>query len=157
VERRTRRRGPRRPQRRALTGTVPGWAARALDDLPPAADAEPGAPWYPLQHAFGFTAFGANVFVAGRRGHVLVEPHDESGSGQEELYLVIRGGAEFTLDDATVAGAALFVVAVRDPGVRRSAVALEADTTLLVLGGRPSDAFESTWRPSHFEGVPRVL
>lgn len=94
---------------------MPGWAARALDDLPFAADAEAGAPWYPLQHAFGVTAFGANVFVAGKPGHVLVEPHDESGSGQEELYLVLRGSAEFTLDGANVTGAALFVVAVREP------------------------------------------
>jgi hypothetical protein len=136
---------------------MPGWAARALDDLPRAADAEPGAPWYPLQHAFGLTAFGANVFVAGKPGHVLVEPHDESGSGQEELYLVLRGSAEFTLDGTDVRGAAFFVVAVRDPRVVRSAVGLEADTTLLVLGGRPTDRFESTWLPSHFEGVPRLL
>lgn len=136
---------------------MPGWAARALDDLPFAADAEAGAPWYPLQHAFGVTAFGANVFVAGKPGHVLVEPHDESGSGQEELYLVLRGSAEFTLDGANVTGAALFVVAVREPRVVRGAVALEAETTLLVLGGRPNDGFESTWLPSHFEGVPRLL
>jgi hypothetical protein len=136
---------------------VPGWAARALEDLPLAADAAPGAPWFPLQHVFGFTAFGANVFVAGEPGRVLVEPHDERGSGQQELYLVLRGSAEFTLDDATVTGPALFVVAVRDPGVLRSAIALEADTALLVLGGRPNDRFESTWLPSHFEGVPRLL
>ena len=136
---------------------MPGWAARALDDLPLAADSEPGAPWYPLQHAFGFTAFGANMFVAGKPGHVLVEPHDESGSGQEELYLVLRGSAEFTLDGATVIGTSLFVVGVRDPGVVRSAIALEAATMLLVLGGRPTDGFESTWLPSHFEGVPRLL
>jgi hypothetical protein len=49
------------------------------------------------------------------------------------------------------------VVAVRDPRVVRSAVALEAETTLLVLGGRPTDGFESTWLSSHFEGVPRLL
>ena len=97
------------------------------------------------------------MFVAGKPGHVLVEPHDESGSGQEELYLVLRGSAEFTLDGANVAGAALFVVAVREPRVVRGAVALEAETTLLVLGGRPNDGFESTWLPSHFEGVPRLL
>jgi hypothetical protein len=136
---------------------VHGWAAQALEDVPLAADAEPGAPWYPLQHVFGFTAFGANVFVAGAPGHVLVEPHDESGSGQEELYLVLRGSAEFSLDGKPVTGAALFVVAVREPVVVRRAVALEAGTTLLVVGGRPTDEFESTWLPSHFEGVHRLL
>ena len=136
---------------------MPGWAARALEDLPLAADAEPGASWYPLQHLFGFTAFGANAFVALEPGHVLVEQHDEQSSGQEELYLVLRGSAEFTLDGASVTGAAVFVVAVRDPGVTRRAVALEAGTTLLVLGGEPTDTFESTWLASHFEGVQRLL
>jgi hypothetical protein len=52
---------------------MPGWAARALDDLPLAA-AESGAPWYPLQHAFGFSAFGANVFVAGSPGTCSSSP-----------------------------------------------------------------------------------
>jgi uncharacterized cupin superfamily protein len=110
-----------------------------------------------LQHVFGFTAFGVNVFVAREPGQVLVEPHDEIGSGQEELYLVLRGSCEFTLDGEAVTGAALFVVAVRGMGVTRSAVALEADTALLAVGGRASDTFESTWLPSHFEGVPRLL
>jgi hypothetical protein len=136
---------------------LPGWAARALEDLPLAADAKPDTPWHPLQHVFGLTAFGANVFVAGESGDVLVEPHDESGSLQEELYLVLRGSAEFMLDGESVTGDALFVVAVRDPGVKRSAVALEPGTTVLVLGGRPRDDFESTWLPSHFEGVPRLV
>jgi quercetin dioxygenase-like cupin family protein len=107
-----------------------------------------------LQHVFGFTAFGVNVFVAREPGQV---PHDEIGSGQEELYLVLRGSCEFTLDGEAVTGAALFVVAVRGMGVTRSAVALEADTALLAVGGRASDTFESTWLPSHFEGVPRLL
>jgi hypothetical protein len=136
---------------------MPGWAAGALDDLPLAADSEPDAPWHPLQHVFGLTAFGANVFTAGEPGQVLVEQHDERASRQEELYLVLRGSAEFTLDHESVSGAAIFVVAVRDPEVARSAVALEAGTTLLALGGRPDESFASTWLPSHFEGVPRLL
>ena len=70
---------------------------------------------------------------------------------------MLRGSAEFTLDGANVTGAAIFVVAVRDPRVVRSAVALEAETTLLVLGGRATDEFESTWLSSHFEDVPRLL
>jgi hypothetical protein len=136
---------------------VPGWAALSLEDLPVAAETEPGAAWYPLQHVFGFTAFGANAFVAAASGDVLVEEHDESGSGQEELYLVVRGAAEFALDGESVPAAAMFVVAVRDPSVRRRAVALESGTTLLAFGGVPAGTFRSTWWDAHFEGVPRLL
>jgi hypothetical protein len=114
-------------------------------------------PWYPLQHVFGLSAFGANVFVAEQPGTVLVEPHDEVASGQEELYVIVRGRAEFALDGESIDGAAIFVVAVRDPAVRRRVMAIEPGTTLLALGGRPSEAFASTWRSSHFEGVPRLL
>jgi hypothetical protein len=124
---------------------VRGWAARALEDVPLAADSEPGLSWYPLQHVFGFTAFGVNAFVAGRARDVLVEQHDERASGQEELYVVIRGSAEFTLDGDAITGSAVFLVAVRDPTVIRSAVALEAGTTMLVFGRSPTSAFESTW------------
>ncbi len=136
---------------------MPGWAALSLEELPVAHETGPGAAWYPLQHVFGFTAFGANAFVAAASGDVLVEEHDESGSGQEELYLVTRGSAEFTFDGESVSAPATFVVAVRDPSVRRGAVALEAGTMLLAFGGVPNADFRSTWWDAHFEGVPRLL
>jgi hypothetical protein len=135
----------------------PAWAARRLADVPTVASAEPGPAWYPLQHAFGFTAFGANAFVAQAAGEVLVEEHDERSSGHEELYLVVAGRARFTLDGEVVEERAVTVVAVRDPAVTRSAVALEHGTTLIALGGPPRDDFRSTWRDAHFEGVPRLL
>jgi hypothetical protein len=136
---------------------VPGWAALALEDVPLAADADPRLSWFPLQHVLGFTAFGANAFVAHAPGEVLVDEHDELSSGQEELYLVVDGTVEFALDDSVLTAAAMFVVAVRDPSVRRRAIALEAGATLIVVGGRPADTFESMWLASHFEGVPRLL
>ena len=136
---------------------MPGWAALGLEELPVAHETEPGAAGYPLQHVFGFTAFGANAFVAAASGDVLIEEHDEAGSGQEELYLVVRGAAEFSLGGEVVSAPAVFVVAVRDPSVRRAAVALEAGTTLLAFGGMPTDNFSSTWWEAHFEGVPRLL
>jgi hypothetical protein len=55
-----------------------------------------GFDWYPLQHHFGLGAFGANAF-GGDAGTTLVAEHDERGSGQEELYVVVRGAARFTL------------------------------------------------------------
>jgi hypothetical protein len=155
MERHARRRGSRRPERRALT--VSGWAALSLEELPKVAAVESGAEWFALQHAFGLTAFGANAFVATSSGEVLIDEHDEAGSGQEELYVVVRGAAEFVLDGASVRAPAMFVVAIRDPLVRRRAVALEAGTVLLALGGLPDEEFHSTWREEHFVDVPRLL
>ena len=68
------------------------WAVSPITDLPVVSDGEPDDPvWYPLQHALGIDTFGANVFVAREADHVLVEEHDELGSGQQELYLVLDG------------------------------------------------------------------
>lgn len=134
-----------------------GWAAIPLEDVPRVPSHEPGPTWYPLQHAFGLTAFGANVFVAQAAGEVLVEEHDERKSEQEELYVLIAGRARFTLEGDAIEAAAVTVVAIRDPSVRRSAVALEPGTTLLALGGPPQESFRSTWREAHFQGVPRLL
>jgi hypothetical protein len=134
-----------------------GWAARRLEELPRAAATQAGPAWHPIQHAFGLTAFGANAFVSQTDRDVLVEEHDERGSGQEELYIVLAGRARFTLDGEEVEAPAVTVLGVRDPSVTRSAVALETGTTLLALGGLPRDDFRSTWWEAHFEGVPRLL
>jgi hypothetical protein len=136
---------------------VPGWAALSLETLPKVAAVEPGAEWFPLQHVFGITAFGANAFVATASDEVLIEEHDETDSGQEELYLVVRGAAEFVVAGAPVRAPAMFVVAIRDPSVTRRAVALEAGTVLLAFGGLPDEEFRSTWRKKHFEGVPTLV
>ena len=134
-----------------------GWAAARLEELPRAEEMEPGAAWYPLQHVFGLTGFGANAFVAQAADDVLVEEHDERDSGQEELYLVVRGRARFRLAGEDVDAPAVTVVAIRDPSVTRSALALEAGTILLAVGGLPREDFRSTWRNAHFAGVPRLL
>jgi mannose-6-phosphate isomerase-like protein (cupin superfamily) len=102
-------------------------------------------PWrtHGVRRFFGITSFGAMAFEAAA-GDPLTVTHDETAHGQEELYVVVRGRARFTLDDAEVevgAGEAVFV----RPEVRRGSVAVE-DTLLLVVGGIPGRAYEPpTW------------
>jgi hypothetical protein len=60
---------------------------------------------------------------------------------------VVRGAARFTVDGASVDVPHGGVVAVRDPALVREAVALEAGTIVLAVGGRPGVAF----RPSMWE------
>ena len=132
---------------------MPRFAVHRLDEIPTVPDAD--VDWHPLQHYFGLNTFGANLFVARDVGDELVAAHDETGSAQQELYLVLRGAVRFTFDDETRDAAAISVAAVPDTSVRRSAVALEPGATMLALGAPPGE-YASTWRPSWFESVPRL-
>ena len=132
-----------------------GYWVKRLDEIPLVPEEEPGEPlWYPLQHHFGFTAFGVNVYVAPEAEGSLIGDHDEADSEQEELYLVTAGSARFTIDGQEQLAAAGTVVAIIDPAVRRSAVAAEPGTTLVVVGGRRAPSFESSWHTQHFTDVP---
>ena len=109
-----------------------------------------GYDWHSIRHHFDVRAFGVNANVAVEPG-VIVEEHDEmhEDGGQEELYVVVSGHATFTLDGEEVDAPAGTLVFVRDPAVRRAAVAHEAGTTLLCVGGRPGQPFRvSTWEYS---------
>src|SRR5919198_5646560 len=100
---------------------------------------------------FGVQSFGINAFEA-HEGELLIVPHDELGEGeqQEELYLVVEGRAQFTCDGEDLElgpGEVLFA----SPGVKRQAIALESPTMLLIVGGRPGEAYSppiwaSDWR-----------
>jgi tetratricopeptide (TPR) repeat protein len=102
----------------------------------------------PVRLHFGSNSFGINAYSA-RAGERVIEEHDELGHGagrHEELYFVATGHATFELGGEEVDAPAGTVVFVRDPAVRRGALAKEADTTVLVVGGVPGRAFEpSPW------------
>jgi hypothetical protein len=131
------------------------WTRSPITDLPVVSDSEPDDPvWYPLQHALGIDTFGANVFVARHADQLLVEEHDERGSGQQELYLLLDGSAVFELDGEVVRLGRGDALAVTDPGVRRRGIARTAGTMLLIVGSADGP-FESSWNPGHFADIPR--
>jgi hypothetical protein len=134
----------------------PGFAVRKLDDVPRIPH-KPGDPeWFPLQHYFGLTAFGINVYVADADGGELLGEHDEAGSNQQELYLVTAGDATFVIDGERFDTPAVTVVAIPDPTVRRVATAKVAGTTIVAVGGERRPAFETSWQKHHFEHVPTL-
>jgi cupin domain len=99
----------------------------------------------------GVESFGVNAFQA-HEGELLIVPHDELGEGeqQEELYLVVEGRARFICDGEPVELGPGELLYAR-PGVRREAVALDSPTMLLIVGGRPGEAYSppiwaSDWR-----------
>ena len=135
--------------------TVSRWTVKKIAAIPTASDGGPDDPtWYPLQHALGIDTFGANLFRATHTGQTLVEAHDERGSGQQELYLVLEGEVGFELDGEEARLERGSALAVTDPSVRRTATALRDGTSLLVIGAS-AQPFRSTWDAGHFSDIPR--
>jgi tetratricopeptide (TPR) repeat protein len=125
-----------------------------LDDL----DRVPGdIETIPIRLPLGIGAFGVNAYHSPTAGGQVIEEHDELGAGagrHEELYVVLRGRARFTLDGQETAAPAGTLVFVRDASVRRAAVAEEAGTTILVVGGTPGRMFEPSPWESWLEAFP---
>jgi tetratricopeptide (TPR) repeat protein len=126
-----------------------GYAFAHVDEIDEMDDGR--CPWRPIRHHFGITAFGVNAWTARDAGDRIINEHDESEpDANEELYLVLQGRAVFELDgDRVVAPAGTLVFA--RPGVKRTAVAEEPETTIIALGGTPGKAYEPNgwelWAP----------
>jgi mannose-6-phosphate isomerase-like protein (cupin superfamily) len=107
--------------------------------------------WRPVRRRFGITAFGSNAYSAEKAGQRVIEEHFER-DGHEEMYVVLRGRATFTLGDDEVDAGPGTLVFLR-PGTRRGAIAAEDDTFILAVGAKPGVVFE----PSPWEGVFAAL
>jgi tetratricopeptide (TPR) repeat protein len=114
-----------------------------LDELEPVWVA--GVHWKPLRRTLGIDAFGINAYTAAAAGEHVVEEHTEENLGHQEVYVVIAGRATFTLDGTELDAPSGTVVFLRDPSVRRSAVAVETGTTVLAIGGVPGVHAPSAW------------
>ncbi len=109
--------------------------------------------WAPIRLRLGVQAFGINSWTAGE-GERLIPEHDEAPSGHEELYIVVSGRASFTVGGDTVDAPAGTVLFVRDPAATREAHAAEAGTTVLVVGGRPGEAYRPRSWETNAEALP---
>jgi tetratricopeptide (TPR) repeat protein len=91
----------------------------------------------PIRHHFGIETFGITATTARADGDRLINEHDESEpESGEELYFVVSGAATFKLDGQSHDAPAGTFVHV-SPGVRRSAFAREAGTTVVAIGAGP--------------------
>lgn len=114
-----------------------------VDDLD-RIELQDGFVWRPVRRHFGLRAFGVNAYTPGASGRVI-EEHTER-LGQEEIYVVLRGRVKFTIDGNDHELGQGQLVFVRDPSLRRGAVALTDDAAVLATGGTPGEPFEiSTW------------
>ena len=130
------------------------WQVTHLDEIEPLGDAEPGEQeWRPVRNHLGITAFGVNAWVAREAGDLVIEDHAESE--HEELYVVLRGRATFTVAGETVDAPAGTLVRVGAPGIRRKGVGEEAGTTVLAIGAPPGEPFRvSRWERRWVEKAP---
>ncbi len=131
------------------------YAVTRLEDVGGFAGAQ-GAEWHPIRTELGISAFGVNAWRASEAGQELIGEHDEvdgGAGGHEELYVVLAGRATFTVDGETVDAGAGKLVFVGDPAVKRSAVAEEAGTIVLVAGGKRGEAFSISPWERHAKGL----
>jgi tetratricopeptide (TPR) repeat protein len=124
-----------------------------VDELA-AIDMPDGFVWRPVRRHFGIRAFGVNAYTALEVGGQIVEEHTEGTLGHEEIYFVLRGRARFTLDGTEHELGPGQLVFVREPAVRRSAIALDADTVVLALGGKPGEPHVVSAWEAMFAAVP---
>src|SRR5438105_6744330 len=111
----------------------PNWQVARLEDI------ERRGRDIPVREHLGIQAFGMNAYTPGEDG-LLISEHDESGSGQEELYIVLDGKATFEIDGETVDATAGNFVFVR-PEARRKAT---GDGTVPAVGATPGAAHQGT-------------
>ena len=115
-----------------------------------------GFVWRPIRRHFGIRAFGVNAYTAQEAGGQIVEEHSESSLGHEEIYLVLRGRARFTVDGSDHELGPGQLVFLREPSLRRGAVALDGDTVVLALGGKPGEPHVVSAWEAMFAAVPAV-
>ncbi len=99
----------------------------------------------------GVQSFGLQVLDL-PAGFAHYPEHDHSEDGQEEVYVVLRGSAEFTVDGEQVplgAGGTLRVPA----GIRRRLEPGSSGVRILAIGCTPGGAYE---RPEDFRVVART-
>jgi hypothetical protein len=112
-----------------------GIAGSAIDDLPTLWDGFAKL----VRSGLDITAFGAQIMDL-PPGHVT-KSHDESESGQQELYIGMRGAGEVVAGDVRLPLDPDHVVRV-DAGTARVLEAGPEGLRVLCIGGVPGGAYE---------------
>jgi quercetin dioxygenase-like cupin family protein len=124
-----------------------------LDELD-AIEMPDGFVWRPVRRRFDIRAFGVNAYTASGEGGQIVEEHSETALGHEEIYLVVRGRVRFTVDGDDLELSAGQLVFLREPSLKRGAVALTGDAAVLALGGKPGEPYQVSAWEAMFAAVP---
>src|SRR5689334_23070697 len=123
-----------------------GYQILSLDDIEPVLHHQHQARLLTVRRLLGLRAAGVNGWI-GDAGERLVPPHAEDD--EEELYVVVRGRARFTVGEETAEAPAGTLVHV-PPAVHREATSAEDGTIVVAMGGTPGEPFQVfAWEDFH--------
>jgi uncharacterized cupin superfamily protein len=117
-----------------VIGAASGYTAAALDEMPTLWDGFAML----VRAGLGITAFGANVMNL--PPDYTTTSHDESSTGQEELYVALAGAGTVDVDGARVPLDPDHLVRV-DAATARALSSGPEGLRVLVIGGVPGGAY----------------
>jgi mannose-6-phosphate isomerase-like protein (cupin superfamily) len=115
--------------------TMAGYAAKSVDELPTLWDGFAKL----VRTGLDITAFGANIMDL--PPDYSTKSHDESESGQQELYVALRGSGSVDIDDRQLPLDAEHLVRV-DAGTARILSSGPDGLRVLCIGGVPGSAYQ---------------
>jgi uncharacterized cupin superfamily protein len=118
-----------------MTSTISGYAATSIDELPTLWDGFAKL----VRAGLDITAFGANIMDL--PPDYSTASHDEADSGQQELYVALRGSGSVDVDGAHLPLDADHLVRV-DAGTDRALTSGPDGLRVLCIGGIPGGAYE---------------
>jgi uncharacterized cupin superfamily protein len=118
-----------------MTRTLNVYAAKSIDDLPTLWDGFAKL----VRAGLGITAFGANVMDL--PADYSTASHDEAESGQQELYVALRGSGSVDIEDERLPLDPDHLVRV-DAGTARVLTSGSEGLRVLCIGGIPGAAYE---------------
>lgn len=113
------------------------YTQKKIDDM----EAIVGGAFKRARAELGVSSFGMQI-IDMPGGIDRYPEHDHAESGQEEVYLALRGSGELVVDGDSVALDGETMVRV-GPAARRKVTAGDEGIRLLVLGGVPGGAYEA--------------
>lgn len=99
-----------------------------------------GATWKLARKALGTGAFGYNLVEIAPGGEI--PEHDESESGQVELYIVLEGEATMRLDGAEHPAPAGTFASIEPPAKRTILNRSDAPVLAMLIGVQPEGGYE---------------
>jgi mannose-6-phosphate isomerase-like protein (cupin superfamily) len=117
-----------------VISTTAPYASKAVDELPGLWDGFALL----VRAGLGISAFGANIMVL--PPDYTTEPHDESDTGQQELYVALAGSGTVDVDGARLTLDPDHLVRV-DAGTARTLSSGPGGLRILCVGGVPGAAY----------------
>jgi mannose-6-phosphate isomerase-like protein (cupin superfamily) len=114
---------------------MPGYVAKSIDELPTLWDGFANL----VRSGMDITAFGANIMNL--PPDYSTHAHDEADSGQQELYVALRGSGTVDIGDERLPLDAEHLVKV-DAGTNRVLSSGPEGLRALIIGGTPGQAYE---------------